>query len=183
MVYKNYSMITSLKFNRSNSLLFSGKEDGSLDIIDLHKLKNIRTVKGHLSRIGCIENTEEWGFLSGSKDKIIIHNDIRVKNSTILKVLAHKNEVCGLAFKNNTVASGSNDGRVNIWDLRNKNSFISKKFHQSAAKALQWCPWKLELLASGSGSKDPQIILWNNQDENIEKILNPKNQVTALKWR
>lgn len=98
---------------------------------------------------------------------MIVHHDIRVKNSCILKVLAHKTEVCGLTFRNNTVASGSIDGRVNIWDLRNKNAFVSKKFHQSAAKALEWCPWKLNLLASGSGSKDPQIVLWNHHDQTI----------------
>lgn len=156
------ALVTCIKFNIQQSLLYVAKNSGSVDVYDVNKLKIVRTLHNHLSRVGCMENTEDWGFLSGSKDKTIIHNDIWIQQSATLKVLAHKQEICGLSLRYHTVASGSNDGRVSIWDLRNKETFTERKFHQSAAKALQWCPWKVELLACGSGSKDHQIIFWNN---------------------
>ena len=121
--------------------------------------------------------------MSGSKDKTIVHNDIRLKDPTILHVFTHKTEVCGISMKNYNVASGSNDGRVHIWDLRNENVYFSDHFHHSAAKTLQWCPWKVDLLASGGGSSDHRIVFWNNQELKIEKTINAINQVTCLKWR
>jgi cell division cycle protein 20 (cofactor of APC complex) len=65
------------------------------------------------------------------------------------------------------VASGGNEGKVNIWDIRNKNTFFSYHLHRGAVKALEWCPWKIDLLASGGGAKDHQIILWNSHDRSV----------------
>lgn len=67
-----------------------------------------------------------------------------------------------MAFKNGTVASGSNDGKVILWDLQSKRKSKVHNIHQKGAvKALQWCPWKSNLLVSGGGSKDQQIVFWN----------------------
>jgi len=66
--------------------------------------------------------------------------------------LLHQTEVCGIAAKDQIVASGGASGKVNIWDLRTGRVIKSHKMHQSAAKALKWCPWKCDLLASGGGT-------------------------------
>ena len=33
--------------------------------------------------------------------------------------------------------------------------------HSAAVKALAWCPWQRDLLASGGGSRDKTIKFWN----------------------
>ena len=33
--------------------------------------------------------------------------------------------------------------------------------HQAAVKALAWCPWQKNLLASGGGTADRMIRFWN----------------------
>jgi WD40 repeat protein len=38
-----------------------------------------------------------------------------------MKLVAHKDEVCGLTVQNNKIASGGRDGSVLIWNLNNKN--------------------------------------------------------------
>lgn len=96
---------------------------------------------------------------------MIVHNDLRVKNPSILQVIMHQTEVCGISVKNQIVASGGNEGKVNIWDIRNKKTFYSHHQHKGAVKALQWCPWKADLLATGGGAKDRQIIFWNSKEE------------------
>ena len=52
-------------------------------------------------------------------------------------------------------ATGGNDNLVSIWDAR---SLAAPKFqktnHRAAVKALSWCPWQPNLLASGGGSYD-----------------------------
>lgn len=63
------------------------------------------------------------------------------------------------------MASGGNDGKVNIWDLRDGGRKVinSHNLHKSGVKALSWCPWKCDWLASGGGSLDHKIILWDTK--------------------
>lgn len=35
------------------------------------------------------------------------------------------------------------------------------KGHKGAIKALSWCPWKNNILASGGGAGDRSMKLWN----------------------
>ncbi len=59
------------------------------------------------------------------------------------------------------LASGGNDNKVVIWDLRKLTAINEIKQHKSAVKAIAWCPWKTSLLATGGGSQDKKIIFWN----------------------
>lgn len=59
------------------------------------------------------------------------------------------------------MASGGNDGKVLIWSLLNETFVHSQKLHYGAVKALSWCPWKINLLASGGGTRDHRIVLLN----------------------
>jgi WD40 repeat protein len=66
----------------------------------------------------------------------------------------HKGEICALKRKNDyeaVFASGSSDGSAIVWDL--KYGKISHfKGHKGAVKALDWCPWKSGMLATGGGN-------------------------------
>lgn len=158
----NYS-ITSVKFNKQGELLYVGDSEGTLFVYDAVAETLIRSMTPHSSRIGCIENTFEWGFLTGSKDCSIAHHDLRIKNSVFMKLVAHKDEVCGISVQNNKVASGGRNGQVLIWNLNNNSYFQNHKIHKGAVKALQWCPWRVNLLATGGGSDDRKIVMWNSE--------------------
>lgn len=99
-----------------------------------------------------------------------------------MRLIVHEQQVCGITVKNGKVASSSADGKVIIWDLHNKYHFQTHHLHKGAVKALQWCPWKVNLLASGGGKKDHQIILWNAESQQIEETLDGKSQITGLTW-
>lgn len=52
-------------------------------------MKKARTMQGHTSRIGAIA----WNsniFSSGSRDKTILHRDLRLNNPFISKLVGHK---------------------------------------------------------------------------------------------
>lgn len=95
------------------------------------------------------------------------HHDLRACNPIVMKLVAHKHEVCGLTVQNGRVASGGNDGTVMLWDLTNSSKFERQKFHTGAVKAMQWCPWRANLLATGGGSKDHKVILWNAETQEV----------------
>ena len=84
----------------------------------------------------------------------------------------HTQEVCGLKWSpsGTQLASGGNDNLLNIWDDRYLNSssqVVDQPLHrldahQAAVKALAWCPWQKNLLASGGGTADRMIRFWNS---------------------
>lgn len=55
----------------------------------------------------------------------------------------------------NLLASGGNDNKVNIFDIRkSKKALFTIEEHKAAIRALEWCPWDSNLLATGGGSGD-----------------------------
>jgi cell division cycle protein 20 (cofactor of APC complex) len=81
------------------------------------------------------------------------------------------------------LATGANDNLVNIWDAR---SLAAPKFtktnHRAAVKALSWCPWQSNLLATGGGSNDRQIYFWNTTTGARINHIPTDSQVTSLRW-
>lgn len=88
-----------------------------------------------------------------------------------MRLVAHNQQVCGISIQNNKVASGGNDGNVFIWNLLDEKFINSLKLHVGAVKALSWCPWKTNLLASGGGSKDHRVVLFNTETWNIDEVV------------
>jgi cell division cycle protein 20 (cofactor of APC complex) len=54
--------------------------------------------------------------------------------------------------------------------------------HTAAVKALAWCPWQSNLLASGGGTSDRRIMFWNTQTGNCLNSIDTKSQVCSLVW-
>ena len=93
-------------------------------------------------------------------------------------VKAHKAEVCGLKWtRGNILASGGNENHVYVWDLakRSSSNFLHCfKDHCAAVKALSWCPYDSSVLASGGGTEDRSIKLWNVKKGTIICSIDPK---------
>ena len=54
--------------------------------------------------------------------------------------------------------------------------------HQAAVKALAWCPWQKNLLASGGGTADRMIRFWNSSSGTCLNEVDTHSQVCALQW-
>ncbi|KDR78284.1 hypothetical protein GALMADRAFT_155247 [Galerina marginata CBS 339.88] len=107
----------------------------------------------------------------------------------------HRDRVLGLQWSpdGNYLASGDKDGIVHLWDRRAGKSLldssqpVSRIRHKGGVKALAWCPWKPELLATGSAAPEGKIKIWNissmtnHSPEPIQTI--PLNtSVLSLHW-
>jgi WD40 repeat protein len=77
-------------------------------------------------------------FFSGNKKGEITLHDDSSENSSVLKCMSghHLKEVCGLRLAPGTsyLASGGDDGHVNIWDLRMMKSCRNIKAHTACVK-------------------------------------------------
>ena len=100
-----------------------GTNSGLLQVWDTNKCKLVSQLAGHDGRIGSIAWNSK--FLStGSRDKSILHRDLRSKNNFEVKLTGHKQEVCGLkwSFDEQQLASGGNDNKLMIWSLHNNQA-------------------------------------------------------------
>lgn len=173
---------------------------GRLHIYDANTLQLQRTYhQAHQQRIGALA-WNSFVLSSGSRDRLVHHRDVRDPSTRPFKrCTGHRQEVCGLKWSgdggvmNATLASGGNDNKVCIWDLRgstrsrsstdpNENSTSTLplwKFHEhtAAVKALAWDPHVPGLLATGGGTQDKHIRFWNVSNGTMLHELDTGSQV------
>ncbi|CAN1286229.1 Cell division cycle 20.1, cofactor of APC complex [Linum perenne] len=95
----------------------------------------------------------------------------------------NNSEVCGLKWSasGQQLASGGNDNLVHIWD-RSTQYLHRLEDHTSAVKALAWCPFQGNLLATGGGGGDRTIKFWNTHTGACLNSVDTGSQVCALLW-
>ena len=196
------NIITSLSWMENGLNLGVGFPDGNIQLWDINKKIKLREIDAHNNRVSCLA----WNnniLSSGSKDKYIKNFDIRMKCAEISKIKKHKQEICSLRYsiEGDLLASGGNDNIAYIWDIRNlKNNIFNFLFeenssniyeikpysinnlHQAAVKAMNWCPWKRHVLATGGGSKDKSIKVYSCDYNKLIKNINTGSQVCSLIW-
>jgi len=72
-----------------------------------------------------------------------------------------------------------------VWDARGSSKPLHTfDDHNAAIKALKWCPWERHVLASGGGSADRKVCLWNTSaaSGNLMASADTGSQVTGVLW-
>ncbi len=206
--------VSSVSWVQKGSTLAVGTLTGRLHIYDAHTLQLQRTYQqAHTQRIGALA----WNshvLSSGSRDRMVHHRDVREPGARpFRKSAGHRQEVCGLRWNSDSaaqgglLASGGNDNKVCIWDLRSSRRHAARngagnaeeggsstgaaaqplpagdsplwKFHEhtAAVKALAWDPHVAGVLATGGGTQDKHIRFWNVQFGNMLSELDTGSQV------
>ena len=114
---------------------------------------------------------------------------MRVAEHKVGTLRGHAQEVCGLKWSpwGTQLASGGNDNLLHIWDDRyastnthtTDQSLFRLDAHQAAVKALAWCPWQRNLLASGGGTADRTIRFWNSNSGMCLNAVDTRSQARA----
>lgn len=161
-----------------------GLSNGVIEIYDLEKLNLVRTFKTHENRVSAFTFVDDM-LVSGSKDKSILVHDLKSSKTVIKQYNGHLGEICSLKAKNRServFASGSSDGSAIIWDL-NYGRVDQFKGHKGAVKALDWCPWKNGLLATGGGNTcEKYIKIWNTGKSKLVASQPISDQISGLLW-
>ena len=176
------NMITSVGWSMNGGNLAIGTYTGTVQVWDVNRLKQIRNLKTHEGRVGALAWSSSI-LATGSRDKSIIMNDIKVKNHAIACLQSHKQEVCGLkwSYDEQQLASGGNDNKLFVWN-RSAHERPSAKFnsHTAAVKALAWSPHQHGLLISGGGTADRCIRSWNTLTNAMLDCTDTGSQVCSL---
>lgn len=153
---------TSLSWVDSGSHLAVGLSSGIVEIYDILKNKCIRTLSGHVDRVACL-GWNHHVLTSGSRDRKILHRDVRAPEPFFEQIDTHSQEVCGLKWNvnENKLASGGNDNTVFVYDGTLRQPLLSIEEHTAAVKALAWSPHTRGVLATGGGTADKKLKIWS----------------------
>eukprot|EP00490_Sorites_sp_Unknown_P012335 CAMPEP_0114641488 /NCGR_PEP_ID=MMETSP0191-20121206/2285_1 /TAXON_ID=126664 /ORGANISM="Sorites sp." /LENGTH=429 /DNA_ID=CAMNT_0001853535 /DNA_START=30 /DNA_END=1319 /DNA_ORIENTATION=- len=175
--------VTTLRWTESGGHLSIGSSCGEVQIWDAASQRQLRNLRGHSGRIGALA-WHKHILSSGCADAEVHQHDVRVREHLVGRMTAHSDLVCGLDYNSEgMLASGGNDNMVCIWETPTAESPVHTfTEHQAAVKALKWCPWQRHVLATGGGSADRQICLWNVSSGRLLMSTNAESQVTGILW-
>lgn len=176
--------ITSLRWTNDGAHVGIGTSSGEVQIWDVHSAKQLRSMRGHTGRIGAVA----WHnhiLSSGAADAEIHQHDVRVREHMMMRRTGvHEDLVCGLDYNiDGVLASGGNDNLVCIWDdVASAKPAHMLSEHSAAIKALKWCPWQRNVLATGGGTADRKLCLWNAATGRLLQSADAESQVTGIVW-
>eukprot|EP00976_Prorocentrum_cordatum_P063704 1177189-Prorocentrum_minimum.AAC.2 len=179
-------LVTSVQWGADGKHIAIGTNNSEVQIWDAEASKQVRCLKGHAARVSAMSWNNHMLATAGRDTNILMH-DVRIRDHLTARLESHEQEVCGLKWSPNgqQLASGGNDNLLHIWDM---NSISNQTYlhrldqHQAAVKALAWCPWSGNLLASGGGTADRTIKFWNTHTGAMLNSIDTHSQVCALQW-
>ena len=165
-----------------------GTAAGATELWDVASTRALRRMDGHAARVSCLA----WNghcLSSAGRDATIVHHDVRIRDHATGSCVGHQQEICGLSWSpdGTTLASGANDNCVMLWSaaqtgVRSQAPAHSLTDHTAAVKALAWSPHDRHVLASGGGTADRCIKLWNASSGVNLNSVDTGSQVCALAW-
>ncbi|CAH0029514.1 unnamed protein product [Clonostachys rhizophaga] len=176
--------VSSVKWSGDGAYVGVGLGTGEVQIWDVAEGQKIRSMHGHDTRVGVMGWSKHL-LSTGARSGLVFNHDVRIAEHKVAELVSHTSEVCGLEWRSDgaQLATGGNDNLVSIWDAR---SLMVPKFtktnHKAAVKALAWCPWNMNLLATGGGSYDRHIHFWNSTSGARVNSIDTGSQVTSLRW-
>lgn len=188
--------VASLDFSRDGAYIGIGLGTGAIELWDAASSQKLRTMapSSDASSAGQVASMSWFHHVltSGHSNGSIVHHDVRVPRHVVATLQGHTGEVCGLRWSpaGELLASGSNDNVVNLWDGRGGDVASgaprgtpkwTKRNHTAAVKALAFSPWS-PLLASGGGTSDTCIHIWNINTGARLHTYHTGAQVTGVHW-
>ncbi|OAA61536.1 WD-repeat containing protein slp1 [Cordyceps fumosorosea ARSEF 2679] len=176
--------VSSVKWSDDGAYVGVGLGTGEVQIWDVSEGQKIRSMFGHDTRVGVMGWSKHL-LSTGARSGLVFNHDVRIAEHKVAELVSHTSEVCGLEWRSDgaQLATGGNDNLVSIWDARSLSvPKFTKTNHKAAVKALAWCPWNMNLLATGGGSYDRHIHFWNSTSGARVNSIDTGSQVTSLRW-
>lgn len=188
------SDVTALRFSTDGLTLALGLRNGHVRLIDAATRRTISTHVHHTTMVGALDYHLEGPLTSGAKDGCVAHLDPRTSHPITVWKKAHKTYICGMSWSpdGRQLATGGDDTDVHLWcgqRLSDSNMETARQTtlvdHVAAVKALAWCTSRRGLLATGAGSTDGHVRLYDTTTHGAAKLMHSastSSQVCSLLW-
>lgn len=183
-IHNNEDYVSSIAWSRDEQFIAIGISSNEVQIWDVDTKTRLRSMSGHKARVGSLCWNDQI-LSSGSQDGLLIHRDVSLKDPIVGLIKPHEGEICGLKWdrKGKQLASGANDCLLKLWDHRFMNVNLplwTSNLHLAAVKALDWN--EKGVLASGGGTADRTIRLWDVDKGECVKSVDTGSQVCSILW-
>ncbi|XP_047572763.1 cell division cycle protein 20 homolog [Lutra lutra] len=179
--------ISSVAWIKEGNYLAVGTSSAEVQLWDVQQQKRLRNMTSHSARVSSL-CWNSYIVSSGSRSGQIHHHDVRVAEHHVATLSGHSQEVCGLRWApdGRHLASGGNDNLVNVWpSAPGEGGWVPLQTftqHQGAVKAVAWCPWQSNVLATGGGTSDRHIRIWNVCSGACLSAVDAQSQVCSILW-
>lgn len=177
------TVVTAVKCSAQRGMLAVGTGAGALILVDQATQKASR-YPVHRGRIGTLALLG-GEIVTGSRDRKARVFDTRLR-TPVAVFTAHSQEVCGIAVncEERSLASGGNDNRVFVFDVRAAARPLARLGeHRAAVKALAWAPRTPGLLLTGGGTADRTVRLWDmSAPSPLVRARVFESQICGLRW-
>ncbi|KAM3654355.1 cell division cycle protein 20 homolog [Ammospiza maritima maritima] len=180
--------ISSVSWIKDGDYLAVGTSSAEVQLWDVEQQKRLQTMTSHCAPVGTL-SWNSYILSSGARTGHIHHHDVRVAEHHVATLAGHTHEVCGLkcSLDGCYLASGGNDNLANVWpctqggcgDFAPVQTFTQ---HQGSVKAAAWCPRQMNVLATGGGTRDRHICIWNVCSGACLSAVDTRSQVTSILW-
>ncbi|XP_030594369.1 cell division cycle protein 20 homolog B-like isoform X2 [Archocentrus centrarchus] len=179
--------ISSLCWSRDGRALSIATRRGEIQLWDVEHKQRMRFLLSHLTVVRALSWKQQL-LSSGSVLGHICHLDPRAF-TPLVGATTQSEGVCSLQWSpgGSWLASGSTEGHLHIWDhsiTGNKMSSqpIMTMKQCSAVKAMGWCPWQRNTIATGGGWKDGELRIWDTQSGSCVTSTHTNSQICSLQW-
>ncbi|KAL3156967.1 hypothetical protein ABBQ38_001225 [Trebouxia sp. C0009 RCD-2024] len=175
--------IRSVAWSQSGAHLAIGLGNGKVDLWDISKMQKVRTFIGHRASVSALSWNSHL-LSTGGADRVILHRDMRVPEFSVARLQGHRGQVAGLKWSRDDreLASGGNDNTVLLWRAGVSKPQQTIRAHKACVKALAWSPHQAGLLATGGGTSDRTIALWNTVRGSMVHSVHTGSQICGLAW-
>jgi WD40 repeat protein len=176
--------VVSLKCDPTGASLFLGADSGIAQIYDVETSCGISQFEFLESGI-IVSDWKDNTIVSGSREGKFVVMDVR-DDCSIRVQEAHLEQLCSVRLHPDRplLATCGNDCSVKIWDLRGLGSdpLMIYGEHEAAIRAAAWSPTNPDIIATGGGTADRKVKLWNTVTGETIKSVDTGSQVCNLFW-
>lgn len=148
--------VVTTAIDDTESLLATGSADGTVKVWDIKQGFTTHTFHGHGGVISALKFFQVSSSSADAKARAQQPKNLRLQNS---------DQTATAGFR---LASGSEDGKIRIWDLHKRKGVASLDSHVSVVRDISYAPSENILL---SGSRDKTLIVWDAKTWGIKRII------------
>jgi WD40 repeat protein len=166
--------IRSIAFNPDGRMLVTGSYSNTVKLLDVQEQKCLKTLKGLDDDILSIAFHPSSNLLASSGDKIVrLWNISKIINGHFQPInlddeyklaCKHEDYIWSVAFHptGNFLATGSDDGKIGLWNVREKQHIDSIKVDARRIRSVAFSPngKKLACVRSDKGTARGEYNIW-----------------------
>ncbi|XP_055017911.1 cell division cycle protein 20 homolog B [Boleophthalmus pectinirostris] len=175
--------ILSLCWSKDGQELCIGNRRGDIELWDVEYGLSVKRVSSHQSAVRALSWKHNL-VSSGSDLGQIHHYDTR--GGAQVGTASQQGGVCSLQWsEHDQLASGSIEGQLHVWDQHISTKLrepVSTMRQLTSVKAMHWCPWEKNTIATGGGWKDGQVRIWDTKCGTCLTSVQTNSQICCLRW-